>query len=638
MSAPRAVHRVVLLVAVLVASAGVAAEPVSFDGEHDIGALLAAAETAFPSDRTDAVLLLDSLSETWTADGRRVSSVHQIVLLRSRWAIDHFADLRVPFDAAHQSMAVHALRTWRLSDRRWTAGGPTAQVETLPFALERAADYTNLREMMLLHDGIELPCVLETAYTITDSEPYRPGLDGLWTFARSAPCMQARFVLATPIGSEPVVHASSRVPAPVIGSDPASGLETRTFAMGPLEPLPEPVTVESLGHVPRVAWSTWSSWEELGRELAARFERSAAVDEALEARLAESLEGCHTGAERARRVAALVSDTTRAVDYDDSWWPEPRPAPRTYASGYGHRLDRTVLAIALFRAAGLGADPVFLGDGYGGADDGVPTLARLGRLALEVSGTEFDGHYDAESGSFAKGDGLLCGRAVWRPGKGGPPRVETCVVASHLKLYVDLEYGAEDALWHGRGVLKATDGLSPYGRMAGLEDEALDVLGALSGALFDGAEVTGWNPEVFQGNTVVAGFAFALPVGDRDRLGRLRLELGDPTTVLGDPLGHGLDPSRPTRTSAVHLPDSLDIGLELRLLHGDLALVRLPEPRVVDNQAGAMTVEVERCDGEITLSRRLRLDHAHYAPEQWPDLRALLLAYDHEQGRTLLLE
>jgi len=636
MSAPRATYGALLLLTVLALAGTAAAEPVSYDGAHDIGALLAAADAAFEVEQSDEVLLLDRASETWTADGRRISSVHRIVLVRTHPAINHHADLRVAFDAEHQSLTVHTLRTWRLSDRRWISGGPTARVETLPFALERAVDYTNMREMMLLRDGVELPCVLETAYTIEDTVPYRHGLDGLWTFAREAPCVQARFSLATPIGSEPVIVASPRVPAAVVEVDPATGLETHSFVMGPLDRLPEPPTAERVAQVPHVAWSTWASWQALGSAWVERFDRAAVADEVLLARLTERLEGAHTGAERARRVAALVADTTRAVDYDDSWWPEPRPAARTFATGYGHRLDRTVLAGALFRAAGMGVTPIFVGQGFGGVDEGVPSVARLGRLALEVSGTEFDGHFDAESGSFAKGNGLLCGRAVWRPGTGDPPRVETCVVASHLKLYLALEFRPEPGLWQGTGVLKATDGLCPFGRMAGLEDEAVQLLGEVAGGLLEGAKVTGWNPEVFQGNTVVVGFALEIPVGERDALGRLRLELGDPTTVLGDPLGHGLEPSRPTRTSAVHLLDALDIGVELKLVHGDLEVVYLPAASAVKNTAGAMTVEVERGEGEVTLKRSLRLDRAHFAAEEWPDLRALLLADRHENARLVL--
>ena len=157
------------------------AGPASITGEHDIGALLEKASEIHDLSGEDAVLLLDELREDWTADGRRVRSVHRIVYVRTEYANRPHADLRVPYDGARQDLVVTALRTWRLSDERWIESGPTARVETLPFGLDRAPDYQHRREMMLLHDGVELPCVMETAYAIEDREAYRGGASGIWS-------------------------------------------------------------------------------------------------------------------------------------------------------------------------------------------------------------------------------------------------------------------------------------------------------------------------------------------------------------------------------------------------------------------------------------------------------------------------
>ena len=129
-------------------------------GELDVSTLLEEAKEAFDLEQEDAVFLLDELSESWTADGRRVRGVHQLVLIRTEYGIDHHADLRIPWDSARQRLILHSLCTWRASDDRWIESGPTAMVETLPFAVDGAPDYCHLRETMLLHDGVELPCVM----------------------------------------------------------------------------------------------------------------------------------------------------------------------------------------------------------------------------------------------------------------------------------------------------------------------------------------------------------------------------------------------------------------------------------------------------------------------------------------------
>ena len=127
------------LAAVLAAAGGVAAEPLSRVGNHDIGALLERAGAAFDLEAEDAVALLDSRTELWTEDGCRVVTRHTIHLIRTDHGLDAWADLRVPWDSAHQELQVETLSTWRLSDRSWTESGPTAVVDTLPVS------YTHLR-------------------------------------------------------------------------------------------------------------------------------------------------------------------------------------------------------------------------------------------------------------------------------------------------------------------------------------------------------------------------------------------------------------------------------------------------------------------------------------------------------------
>jgi hypothetical protein len=130
---------------VLAATGPTHARPVSVTGEHDLGVLLQQAEQSFDLDAEDAVYLLDSARDDWTSDGRRIVTRHRAVLIRTGQAIRDLADLRIPFDASRQHFTVTALRTWRLSDERWIESGPTAQVETLPFALDHAPDYAHLR-------------------------------------------------------------------------------------------------------------------------------------------------------------------------------------------------------------------------------------------------------------------------------------------------------------------------------------------------------------------------------------------------------------------------------------------------------------------------------------------------------------
>ncbi|MHC4274709.1 MAG: DUF3857 domain-containing protein [Planctomycetota bacterium] len=612
--------------------------PPSVTGEHDIGALIKRAGKAFDLAQEDAVFLLDSARDDWTADGRRIHSAHRIVYIRSGYAIRDLADLRVPYDASRQRFTVTALRTWRPSDERWIESGPTAQVETLPFAFDQAPDYADRREMMLLHDGVELPCVLETAYAVEDLEPYRAGDEGLRALARSHPAVVSRFVLGHSAGAAARYAASPDVPKPTQSRDEALGLDTFAFEVGPVGPSPYPKTPGALTQGPHVVWSTFKDWSSLGRDLHGRFTGALELGDEVRRRLADHLKGAPTAADKARLVAGFVADSTRHVDYESGWWAAPRSATRTWETAYGNRVDRAVLAAALYREAGLDASLVFRGASFGDVDVRVPNLSWTEGPGVWVQGADVEGYFDPASAKFAHGPWALHRRAVWRPAVDAAPsfRRDEGDAPSSFAVRLDLHYDAESKQWQGSGVLTATGALCPFDSMVGLEDEAQEHLGSLADAMLDGAEVTGYNPAAFDPSRVTVRFEIEAPEGERDALGRLQLRLADPG-ALESLLAHAaVHLHEGSRDSRVALPTAIDQRLELHLDTAGLEVVHLPAARRTANTAGNCVIAAEETDGEVVLTRELSLTKESYAPGEWPALRQLLLA-DGSEGNGLIL-
>lgn len=133
------------------------AAPMTYSGRLDIGEMMTIADSTFDLANEDAVVLLNGRRETVLPDGRRSLLIHQIVYITSDYGIEHYADLRIPYDEKRQSLDVQSLRTWRISDQRWIDHRETAIVPTTPTELAEAPAYSNVRETMLLHDGVELP-------------------------------------------------------------------------------------------------------------------------------------------------------------------------------------------------------------------------------------------------------------------------------------------------------------------------------------------------------------------------------------------------------------------------------------------------------------------------------------------------
>lgn len=615
------------------------AEPVSVLGMQDIGELYVKAKNSFDLSTEDAVLLFKGEKVFWLPDGRLERQFHRIVWISTDFGIEEYADLRVPFDSERQELEVVAMRVWRLGDGEIIESGPASRVETLPFQVATAYDYANMREMMLLHDGVELPCVIETAYTIIDREPWRGGIDGLWTFAHNDPTLLSFFVLGTPKGRLAKVFASAGVPAAEKGADEKRGLDLRTWKMENLREIPEPQTLDHASYVPHVTWSTWDSWQAYGERIEAVIESAMVLDDVLRDSLANLLADKPPLLIRAKRIEEFIERSVMYVDYPEDYWrTTPRPAHRTYATAYGHRLDRAVLAAALFKQAGFEVRPVFRGKGYGNVDEGIATVARMFGTAVWVSCEEMEAFYDPASGELTNGLGPIYNRTVWLAGTGDEPvlRWDGGRETSRYEVRVELSWDAETECFKGEGYLSGKGGLCPYSRMAGLGGEAQDFFASLAGAFVPGAKIDAYNTTRFDPFEVNAGFELEGEI-EKDKFDRVALAVGDPPRGVFEMLPGDVRLYTEKRDSPVYLEGVQEQVVEVVLDTRGLEVISLPREAALNNDAGSFRLKVTRDGDRIRISRELKLAKQEYSAVEWPQLRALLLAERSVNSRTILL-
>jgi len=606
-------------------------------GGHDLDDLLERAGEAFDLSARDAVVLLERRHIELSGGRASSVSVHRVVWIGTSVGIRNHADLRIPWNSADSELNVSLLRTWR--EGRWwpddSLVSPTAVVETLPFALASADDYTSMRETMLLHDGVELPCVLETAWEIS----WRPGAgprDGLFVFPQADPAVVVELSLSILEGSLAQHAETNGAPPPAVST--AGMPDTRLWRMERLSGIGSGAGPGAAAWAPAVYWSCWDGWSGMGGEFSSAMTGALGGD-ALRAAVSERMEGSGGEAAAARSAAGLVAGMTRSVDYDWTFFGiEPRSADRTCGTAYGHRLDRAALAASVFEEAGLDAQPVFLSAHSGGTPPELPGFSGLEGPHLLVSGEGLEIFYDALSGRLF--DLVLSdyGRAVWLPAGGKAPRVtEDGDGISTLEIFLDLEPDGGGG-WSGRGWLVAGKLFSPWWRMCGAEDEAKDHLRRVAGSILGGAEITGWNPQTFGREKVAVGFGLEVPSSARDRFGRVRLEAGSPHGGIADALPPGIHPENGHRDVPVILPGPMSQTVRLRLELGGLETVRVPEPASVETSAGSFDLLLDPEEGAVTVERRLRIDGARIGPEEWSALRSLLLLELDEGSRVILLE
>ncbi len=617
------------------------AAPTSAVGDMDIGALMERAGETLDLGSTDVVLLFDGRTVQVALDGSVRTSFHQIVWISTELGIDEYADLRVPWNTTNAALEVTALRTWM--DGQWWPHesdlSPTAMVETVPRAVASADDYTTMRETMLLHDGVELPCIMETVYTITRRFPGGVGADGLWVFHRDDPAIRVSYEVLVPADVPLSFAVGNGAPDPVVTRD-GDGARY-AWEMRDQPRLGVPHVGDATAHAPYACWSTWRDWSALGAALTTSIDVAGELSDALRDTVLALTEHETYLPARVEAVAGLVTGSTRYIGYDASHWAfEPRPAARTYDSAYGHTLDRAALATALLReVAGVSSVvPVFRSVPVVAMDLDVPGLARFGPMELLVSGEGVRGIFDPAVGTFAEGlPDEFSARTVWDVTENAPKiwTLGNGAIDSVFDCSVTLEQD-DGGAWTGVGRVSGAEALSFYRSIVGVGSETERFCDRLASDVVGGAEVTGSNVAVLESGRSVAGFTFDWDPGDADEQERNVLTFGSPGAGLESRLPSSVHLYESDRTSPVLLVAPLreTLSLRVKLPEDDVALA--PAEVDVENGVGRFSQVVERDGDWLVVTRSLQINQTTIHPEWWPDLRALLLAGESAQASTVL--
>lgn len=645
--------RITLTLLLLLAASASARMGVS--NGYDLDALWARAAD-YELDTLDAVLLLEQRDVT--LEGRhRTTHVHRVVWIGTRAGLGAHADLRVPWNSDFATLEVKKLRTWR--DGRWWPGAdvvsPTAVVETLPYAVAHAYDYAGLRETMLLHDGVELPCIMETEYVIFEQGVAPGGDDGCFVFPQNDPSVRTVFSVTSNRAPVRAVEHNGVSAAAVSGT-------TRTWTLEDVPRLRLPHTGDPAAYEPCVRWSTWESWDAAGEQYVREFDQPAVLDDATRAELDERLEGCLSDYEKLLAVNALVDETVADVHYDAGYWgPNLRTAARVRETGYAHARDRLVLVLALLKAADLMPQPAFELTTRGAFDPEVPGLHGWTGLQLKVNRVGPGLLLDPASGAVtAVRD--LDRRVRWDPLWDDAPELvgdhrfptttidrddpaakpidpdDMEILAEPALLRLRLDLAAAESGWTGRGAVDAEHALSPWARAAGADGELDATLDALTTSVLAGAETTGRGVLRFEPTVLEATMTFTLAEPEPDARGRLELVIGDPDGGLLTLLPHDVDPAREHRESPVLLTSHPAQVITVHLETGGRTVVAAPEPVDLENSAGRYHVRVTRADDAIEVERWLSLHPGPLPAADWPALRALLLEEADPIHRTVLLK
>ena len=308
------------------------------------------------------------LSKTYTlrADGSQEVRVQKELTLFTHAAMNSlYGETFIVYDPDFQKLEIHESYT-RQKDGNVIKTPANALVEVLPSAAANAPAYNRLKEMVVVHTGLELGATIVLDYSIVSKAGYLPELDVCCPVKELSPIKEYIFRLNVPAGKAvhyELLNASAK-PAITQGS----GMKTFTWTLKDVKPRPYAypsargamgqVQAVSSGMMPVFIASTWPRYDEALKSLKAQFQPgSHSIIEAKVAELTRGIEGNPQAIRNA--IAGYMTELYQlgrcGVSLQEAGY-RLRPASEVIRSAYGTQAELVNLDVTLQQAAGLEAE------------------------------------------------------------------------------------------------------------------------------------------------------------------------------------------------------------------------------------------------------------------------------------------
>lgn len=308
------------------------------------------------------------LSKTYTlrADGSQEVRVQKELTLFTHAAMNSlYGETFIVYDPDFQKLEIHESYT-RQKDGNVIKTPANAMVEVLPSAAANAPAYNRLKEMVVVHTGLELGATIVLDYSIVSKAGYLPELDVCCPVKELSPIKEYTFRLNVPAGKAvhyELLNASAK-PAITQGS----GMKTFTWTLKDVKPRPYAypsargamgqVQAVSSGMMPVFIASTWPRYDEALKSLKAQFQPgSHSIIEAKVAELTRGIEGNPQAIRNA--IAGYMTELYQlgrcGVSLQEAGY-RLRPASEVIRSAYGTQAELVNLDVTLQQAAGLEAE------------------------------------------------------------------------------------------------------------------------------------------------------------------------------------------------------------------------------------------------------------------------------------------
>lgn len=308
------------------------------------------------------------LSKTYTlrADGSQELRVQKELTLFTHAAMNGlYGETFIVYDSEFQELTIHESYT-RQKDGTVIKTPSNALVEVLPSSAANAPAYNHLKEMVVVHTGLELGATIYLDYSIVSKAGYLPELDVCCPVKELSPVKEFIFRLNVPAGKSVRYELLNASAKPVIAQ--GNGMKSFIWTLKDVAPRPYAypsgrgnlglVQAVASGMMPVFVASTWPGYTEAVKYLQKQFAvGNTSVVEGKVAELTQGLEGNPQAMRNAiaNYMAGLYQLGHCNVSLQDAGY-RLRPASEVITSAYGTQAELVNLDVTLQRAAGLEAE------------------------------------------------------------------------------------------------------------------------------------------------------------------------------------------------------------------------------------------------------------------------------------------
>ena len=526
------------------------------------------------------------LAKTWTlnADGSQVFNYSMELTVFTHAAMNgKYGESFIVYNPKYQTLKINQSYT-RQKDGTVVKTPANAFVGVLPKNAADAPAYNHLKEMVVVHTGLELGATIYLDYTLTSKPGYLPELDIFESIQQSSPVKEYTLTTVTPSSKQVRYSLSNSSVKAVVKEEGEKRTTTWTLRNVPQLAASAFMNVSN-GDLPYLAATTYDSSKAALQTLN---KQQSACDESIKTLVAEITKDAKSDECKIKQIIGFIANnlSTNSLTLEQTGY-RFRSATEVLATAYGTEAEKANLMAALFDAAGMKADILA---GYAVKDSEALALKAINHLYVAIAGKE----YIFPIGSLSRPQQVIFGQSpVYNINDGKLVAVEA---SNNYQIVSKQSISAKEGKWIIANTENTGADLVPY---------------------FTNGKVSKENKEAIK---VQNGYA-TLTL-EESKYGVSTLGYGHLNSV---------------RKVNLLLPRMVDENYTYQVTCPANMQLRTPAGKTeIHNAAGDLVISVEKDGQKATVTRSLKLKKQLYTPAEYKALRDLMTTWSDSNKKTLL--